>query len=101
MSDPKRSPSDTRIPEILTADEQAAEVREHRRYWLERLLQIGGFAVLVGGWGGSARTGFAGPFFFGQPSGIAAPIWRWASSGNPHEPLWEHVHATLDERELA
>src|SRR2546427_1296284 len=102
MSDPsKRSPSDTRVPEVLTADEQAAEVREHRRYWLERLLQIGVFAVLVGGWEVSARTGFADPFFFGQPSGIANTIWRWTTRGTPAGPLWQHVAVTLEETVLA
>src|SRR2546428_1050157 len=102
MSDPsKSSPPDTRIPEILTADEQAAEVREHRRYWLERLLQIGVFVVLVGGWEVSARTGFADPFFFGQPSGIAATVWRWAVRGTPQGPLWQQVVVTLEETVLA
>src|SRR2546426_678144 len=62
MSDPsKRSPSDTRIPEVLTADEQAAEVSEHRRYWLGRLLQIGVLTVILGGWEGSARPGCHDP----------------------------------------
>src|SRR3989442_13477562 len=97
MSDPKRSPSDTRIPEILTADEQAAEVREHRRYWLERLLQIGGFAVLVGGWEVSARTGFADPLFFGQPSGIAATVWRVAMRRTPPGPPRLDVRVTLEQ----
>ena len=102
MSDPsKSSPPDTRIPEILTADEQAAEVREHRRYWLERLLQIGVFVVLVGGWEVSARTGFADPFFFGQPSGVAATVWRWSTRGTPQGPLWQHVVVTLEETVLA
>src|SRR5207245_2214717 len=65
------------------------------------LLQIGVVAVLVGGWGVAARTGFADPFFFGQPSGIAATVWRWARRGTPQGPLWQHVVVTLEETVLA
>src|SRR2546428_13428083 len=98
MSDPsKRSPSDTRVPEVLTADEQAAQVREHRRYWLERLLQMGVFAVLAGGWEVSARTGFADPVFFGQPSGVAATVRWWSTRGGPYGPLCQRGVAPLDD----
>jgi NitT/TauT family transport system permease protein len=102
MSDPsKTSGSDARPVEPLTEEELSAEAREHRRARLERFLQIGVFAVIVGGWEVSARTGLADPFFFGQPSGIVATIWRWSTRGTPQGPLWQHVAVTLEETVLA
>ncbi len=93
--------SQAKPAEVLTADEQVAEGRDHRRTRLERLLQIGVFAIIIGGWEAAARTGVADPFFFGLPSGIAGTIWRWSTRGTPQGPLWQHVTVTLEETVMA
>ena len=95
----KGSPS--KPAEILTADELAADAREHQRTRLERLLQIGVAVFILGGWEVAARTGVADPFFFGQPSGIAGTVWRWSTRGTPQGPLWQHVTVTLEETAMA
>lgn len=95
----KASPS--RPVEVLTADEQAADARELRRTRVECLLQIAVAVLILGGWEVAARTGFADPFFFGQPSGIASTIWRWSTRGTPQGSLWQHVTVTLEETVLA
>ena len=85
----------------LDGEEAAAATRERRWTRIERLLQITVLVVIVGGWEAAARLGLADPFFFGQPSGIAATIWRWATKGTPQGPLWQHVAVTLEETVLA
>lgn len=95
----KDSPS--KPGEVLTPDEQAAEDRELRRIRWERLLQVGVAVVILGGWEVAAWTGFADPFFFGQPSGIASTIWRWSTRGTPQGSLWQHVTVTLEETVMA
>lgn len=95
----KDSPS--KPVEVLTPDEQAAEHRELRRIRWERLLQVGVAVVILGGWEVAAWTGFADPFFFGQPSGIASTIWRWSTRGTPQGSLWQHVTVTLEETVMA
>ncbi len=102
MSGPsKRSGPDPHVDEPATAEELAADTREYRRRRRERLLQMGVFTAIIGGWEISARTGFADPFFFGQPWGIVVTIWRWSTRGTPQGPLWEHVAVTLEETVLA
>ena len=85
----------------LVDEELAAELRERRQHRLEQILQVAVFVVVVGGWELAAQTGFADPFFFGQPSGIANTIWRWTTRGTPAGPLWQHVAVTLEETILA
>jgi sulfonate transport system permease protein len=82
-------------------EEQAVLARERSRRRWERVLQVGVFIAVVGGWEAAARTGIADPFFFGQPSGVAWTIWRWSTRGTPQGPLWEHVVITLEETILA
>jgi NitT/TauT family transport system permease protein len=89
------------IPAAIDGEEAAAAAREGRWARIERVLQIAVFVVIVGGWEGAARVGLADPFFFGQPSGIAATIWRWSTKGTPQGPLWQHVAVTLEETVLA
>ena len=88
-------------PSAVEFEEQAVLAREGARRRSERLWQIGLFVVIVGGWEAAARTGLADPFFFGQPSGVARTIWRWATRGTPQGPLWAHVVVTLEETILA
>ena len=93
------------MPDVVAAalvdEELAAELRERRQHRLEQVLQVAVFVVVVGGWELAAQTGFADPFFFGQPSGIANTIWRWTTRGTPAGPLWQHVAVTLEETILA
>src|SRR5579884_8977 len=88
-------------PDVLAAEERAAQAREARQHRTEHLLQGALFVAIVGGWEASARTGLADPFFFGQPSAIVATIWRWATRGTPQGPLWQHIAVTLEETVLA
>src|SRR5438552_3525223 len=37
------------------------------------------------------------PFFYGRPSGIAAQLWTWITSGTAQGPLWLQVVTTLEE----
>ena len=85
----------------LVGEELAADLRERRWTRIERILQVAVFVVIVGGWELAARTGLADPFFFGQPSGVVANIWRWIIRGTPQGPLWQHVAVTLEETILA
>jgi NitT/TauT family transport system permease protein len=92
---------DVGAPATIEFEEQAVLARERARRRSERLWQIGVFVLIVGGWEAAAQTGFADPFFFGQPSGIARTIWRWVTRGTPQGPLWAHVVVTLEETILA
>ncbi len=85
----------------FAAEELAARARGVRQRRLERALQVALFVLIVGGWEAGARTGLADPFFFGQPSAIAATIWRWSTRGTPQGPLWAHIAVTLEETVLA
>ena len=76
------------VQDDFAAEELAAHAQEARQRSVERVLQMVLFAVIVGGWEMSARTGLADPFFFGQPSAIVATIWRWSTRGTPQGPLW-------------
>ncbi len=87
--------------DLFASEEQAARAREARQHRIERVLQVALFVVIVGGWELSARTGLADPFFFGQPTAIAATIWRWAMRGTPQGSLWDHITVTLEETVMA
>ncbi len=89
------------VQDVFAAEEVAAEAREVRQRRLERALQVALSVVILGGWEVSARTGVADPFFFGQPSAIAATIWRWATRGTPQGALWQHITVTLEETIMA
>jgi NitT/TauT family transport system permease protein len=53
--------------------------------------------IILGGWEGSTRLGLIDPFFFGQPSGIAAKLYDWTVNGTSIGPLWLQVWVTLYE----
>lgn len=101
MSVHSRALPDPAAQAPLAGEELAAEQRERRTQRVERILQAAVFVVVVGGWELAAKTGLADPFFFGQPSGIVATIWRWSVKGTPAGPLWQHVLVTLEETILA
>src|SRR5689334_21778958 len=54
-----------------------ARTRKHTSQALIRVLQLITFIVLIGGWELAVHTRFADPFFFSQPSHIAARAWTW------------------------
>jgi len=90
------------VMDVVAATEASAvQAKAARRRLVERTLQVLLFVFIVGGWEASALTGFADPFFFGQPSVIVATIWRWATRGTPQGPLWAHIVVTLEETVLA
>lgn len=60
-------------------------------------LQIGVFVTLCATWEGLARAQLIDPFFFSQPSAIAAQIGRWLATGY----IWPHLAVTLLEAMLA
>ena len=62
-----------------------------------RLLQLAVFLLLVGVWQVLAAFGFIDPFFFSQPSAIAAKIVEWLTGGY----IWPHLAVTLLEALLA
>jgi len=83
------------------AEEAAARSQARQRHRVERILQVSVFVVLMGLWEGLVQIGRIDPFFFGQPSGIARTIWRWATVGTPQGSLWQHITVTLEETILA
>jgi NitT/TauT family transport system permease protein len=71
-----------------------------RRKWLVLLLRVLLGVVIVGGWEISTRLEWVDVFFFGQPSGIAAQLVKWAQNGTAQGPLWEQILVTLEETVL-
>lgn len=89
MNDDARSPG-------AASGLEAVVISPHGRKtnrMLTLALQIGVFAVLVGGWQILADTGAIDAFFFSRPSEIAAQTWRWLVSGF----IWPHLAVTLAE----
>ncbi len=82
----------------LEPDHQASvRSRQRRRTLLVVGLRVLLAVVIVGGWELTTRVGVVDPFFFGQPSGIAAQIWTWITQGTAQGPLWRQVGTTLEE----
>src|ERR1700720_1806974 len=66
----------------------------------QRLVVVLRFVVLVaiiGGWEGSVWLGWLGPFFFGQPSGIAGRMFTWFTEGTAIGSIWEQIWVTMYE----
>jgi NitT/TauT family transport system permease protein len=77
-------------------DVQGSASRVRRRV-LVNSLRILVFVVIVGGWELGSRAHIIDPFFWGQPSGIAAQIITWATQGTAQGPLWLQIAVTLEE----
>ncbi|MCA1645261.1 MAG: ABC transporter permease [Chloroflexi bacterium] len=71
-----------------------------RRRWVVQLLRLLLAIFIVGGWELSTRLDWVDVFFFGQPSGIAAQLVKWAQNGTAQGPLWEQILVTLEETVL-
>jgi len=78
----------------------AALIRRRRRNLQVQVLRVLLALVLLGGWELGARTKVIDPFFWGQPSGIAAQIWTWITEGTSTGPLWEQIAVTMEETVL-
>jgi NitT/TauT family transport system permease protein len=76
----------------------SAQWRRHRI--VVNLLRALVTIVILGGWEFASRTNIIDPFFFGQPSDVAAQIWTWVVKGTAQGPLWEQIAVTLEETVL-
>jgi NitT/TauT family transport system permease protein len=89
MNDDARSPGTASGLETVAVSPHGRK----KNRMLTLALQIGVFAVLVGGWQILADTEAIDAFFFSRPSEIAAQTWRWLVSGF----IWPHLAVTLAE----
>jgi NitT/TauT family transport system permease protein len=87
--------------EVPSEDRDVARARARsRRNLLVQLLRLGLAVFIVGGWQLGAQVGVVDPFFYGQPSGIAAQLMKWVQAGTAQGPLWEQIVVTLEETVL-
>ena len=85
-------------PEVQVHDRDAARSRARtRRNVTVQILRLALAVAIVGGWEVSTRLEWVDPFFFGQPSGIAAQILKWIQNGTAQGSLWEQILVTLSE----
>ena len=81
--------------EVLKVETLADRQRRRRR--LVAGLRLAVLVVLLGGWEGGVETGLIDPFFFGQPTAIAAKLVEWVRDGTSIGPLWLQVWVTIYE----
>jgi NitT/TauT family transport system permease protein len=82
-------------PEALRVETLAD--RQRRRGRLVTILRLAVLVAILGGWEGGVRADLIDPFFFGQPSGIAAKLVEWTRDGTSIGPLWLQVWVTIYE----
>ena len=90
-------------PATLTSPsslEIAARHASRRRGQIVVSARIGILVAVLGGWELGARLGVIDPFFFANPSGIAAQVWIWITEGTSQGPLWEQILVTMEETVL-
>jgi NitT/TauT family transport system permease protein len=76
-------------------------VARHRRRRIQvQVLRVGLALTLFGSWELLTRVGIVDPFFWGQPTGIAAQIRKWILHGTAQGPLWQQVAVTMEETVL-
>lgn len=61
------------------------------------IMRIAVLAAILGGWELGVRFNLIDPFFFGQPSGIAAKLVEWITEGTSIGPLWYQIWVTIYE----
>ena len=87
--------------DVQVEDRDAERARRRtRRQVLIQVLRLAVAVVIVGGWELSTRVEWVDPFFYGQPSGIAAQILKWIQNGTAQGSLWEQIYVTLAETML-
>jgi NitT/TauT family transport system permease protein len=79
-----------------TAD-PGARRRTRRRTATVYGLRIAVLVVFLGGWQLLTATNVLDPFFWGQPTKVAAQLYDWAVHGTPLGPLWTQVWVTMKE----
>ena len=85
------------------AAQARARARANRRL-LVNGLRVGVAVLLLGVWEiGTTKDAthpdglWIDPFFYGRPSGVAAQLWTWITSGTAQGPLWLQIATTLEE----
>ncbi len=74
-----------------------AAARRRRFVIAMRLLVL---VAILGGWELATRLGWLDPFFYGQPSGIAARLYTWMTEGTSIGSLWLQIWVTMYEAGL-
>lgn len=57
--------------------------------------QVGVLVVLIGAWQLTSQRGWVDPFFFSQPSAIAARVVQWLMTGSIYRHLWTTALETV------
>ncbi|GDY32681.1 ABC transporter permease [Gandjariella thermophila] len=79
------------------AEPAEAGTRPRRRRLVVNAVRFVPLVVFLGGWEVLARAGVLDPFFFGQPTRIAAQVGDWVTGGTEIGSLWTQVGVTLQE----
>ncbi len=92
-----------RAEEATSAARARARERANRRL-LVNALRVTFAVVVLGAWEIGTAVDAAhpnglwiDPFFYGRPSGVAAQLWTWITSGTAQGPLWLQIATTLEE----
>ena len=75
----------------------AAPSRARRRRLLVYLARAATLVIVIGGWQLLTTWKVIDPFFWGQPSGIAAKLLDWGQHGTSYGSLWLQVWVTMEE----
>jgi NitT/TauT family transport system permease protein len=87
--------------ELVDGDRDLERARARsRRNLIVQSLRVLLALFIVGSWELSTRVEWVDKFFFGQPSGIAAQLVKWVTSGTAQGPLWEQILVTIEETVL-
>jgi NitT/TauT family transport system permease protein len=87
--------------DAVNGDRDIARARARsRRNFIVQSLRVLVAVCIVGSWELTTRAEWVDPFFFGQPSGIAAQLLKWVMNGTAQGPLWEQILVTLEETVL-
>ena len=74
-----------------------AKPRARRRTLLVYGLRLAVLVAFLGGWQLLTATKVLDPFFWGQPTKVAAQLVEWIRHGTPLGPLWTQVWVTMKE----
>ena len=86
----------TAVPEAPAAP-AARSPRPHRRTLVVYGLRLAVLVAFLGGWQLLTATKVLDPFFWGQPTKVAAQLVEWIRHGTPLGPLWTQVWVTMKE----
>jgi NitT/TauT family transport system permease protein len=80
-----------------TAVASAARRQTRRRRLLVYAARVATLVLVIGGWQLLTSTKVIDPFFFGQPSGIAAKLRDWSQHGTAYGSIWLQIWITMRE----